>query len=532
MGKEAQRKGQNFEERCKKDLKEYIEDNGSHFKLTDQPTYTSRDGKQYRPDFMITEHKQGPRKYVIECKDYPGTLLTEKVINKIERYKTDKKATKAFLLLSSRSLLPNDDFKKLAKDRGVEIIIVDYDLRHRIPVIGEFLRSEVNLGLPTPSPATGSPENSRSQDPLKDSGSTSPMKRKVPVVSPAPERLKERKMLESDLIKPKTFEVEDKTLTPAYGRFIGEPFERGFGTTLGNALRRILLSSLPGAAITKVRIQDVVHEFSTIPGVTEDITDILLNLKEIRFRLHDSDMETAALRINGAKSVSAGDLIVGPQVDILNPEAHVAKLSKDGKLEIEAEIRTGRGYMAADRNKSEEDPVGTIPLDAVFSPVRKVNVTVTNARVGQRTDYERLVLEIWTDGSIEPKEAVAVAARIAQDQLSVFADMTEEVASQEERPGQEDRSPTNEHLLRPVEELALSVRSANCLQSADIRYIGELVVKAEPELLKTKNFGRKSLNEIKELLHEMGLELGMHLEAFPPREELDRMRVSREGHPA
>jgi DNA-directed RNA polymerase subunit alpha len=337
-------------------------------------------------------------------------------------------------------------------------------------------------------------------------------------------------MQESDLIKPKTLDVEDKTLTPTYGRFIGEPFERGFGTTLGNALRRILLSSLPGAAITKVRIQDIVHEFSTIPGVTEDVTDILLNLKEVRFRLRDSDMETAILRVNGAKNVNAGDLVVGPQVDILNPEAHVAKLSKDGKLEVEAEIRTGRGYMAADRNQSEEDPVGTIPLDAVFSPVRKVNVTVTNARVGQRTDYERLALEIWTDGSIEPQEAVAEAARIAQEQLSIFSGTTEEIDSQEERLGQEDQPPTNENLFRPIEELALSVRSANCLQSADIRYVGELVVKAEPELLKTKNFGRKSLNEIKELLHEMGLELGMHLEAFPPREELDRMRVSSEGH--
>ncbi len=341
-------------------------------------------------------------------------------------------------------------------------------------------------------------------------------------------------MLESDLIKPKTLNVEDKTLTPTYGRFIGEPFERGFGTTLGNALRRILLSSLPGAAITKVRIQDVVHEFSTIPGVTEDVTDILLNLKEVRFRLHDSDMETATLMVNGEKnrekSVRAGDLNVGPQVDILNPDAHVAKLGQDGKLEVEAEIRTGRGYMAADRNQSEEDPVGTIPLDAVFSPVRKVNITVTNARVGQRTDYERLALEIWTDGSIEPREAVATAARVAQDQLSIFSGATEEIDSQEERLGQEDQPSANENLFRPIEELALSVRSANCLQSADIRYVGELVVKAEPELLKTKNFGRKSLNEIKELLHEMDLELGMHLDAFPPREELDRMRVAREGN--
>ncbi len=337
-------------------------------------------------------------------------------------------------------------------------------------------------------------------------------------------------MQESDLIKPKTLDVEDKTLTPTYGRFIGEPFERGFGTTLGNALRRILLSSLPGAAITKVRIQDVVHEFSTIPGVTEDVTDILLNLKEVRFHLRDSDTETATLKVNGTKSISAGDMVVGPQVDILNPEAHVAKLGKDGKLEVEVEICKGRGYVTAERNKSEEDPVGTIPLDAVFSPVRKVNVTVTNARVGQRTDYERLALEIWTDGSIEPREAVAAAARIAQEQLSIFSGSAEGSDSQEERLGQEDQPPTNENLFRPIEELALSVRSANCLQSADLRYVGELVVKTEPELLKTKNFGRKSLNEIKELLHEMGLELGMHLEAFPTREELDRMRAPGEGN--
>ena len=339
-------------------------------------------------------------------------------------------------------------------------------------------------------------------------------------------------MLESDLIKPKTLEVEEKTLTPTYGRFIGEPFERGFGTTLGNALRRILLSSLPGAAITKVRILDVVHEFSTIPGVTEDVTDLLLNLKEVRFRLRDSAMETATLKIQGAKSITAGDLTVGPQVDILNPEAHVAKLGKEGKLELELEICQGRGYVPAEQNKSEEEPIGTIPLDSVFSPVRKVNVTVTNARVGQRTDYERLALEVWTDGSIEPREAVAIASRIVQDQLSIFSGPAEDGEGQEESAGVEDLPPTNENLFRPIEELALSVRSANCLQSADLRYVGELVVRTEPELLKTKNFGRKSLNEIKDLLHEMGLELGMHLEAFPAREELDRMRVAREGNQA
>jgi len=335
-----------------------------------------------------------------------------------------------------------------------------------------------------------------------------------------------------DLVKPKILDVEEKTLTSTYGRFIGEPFERGFGLTLGNTLRRVLLSSLSGAAITKVRIQDVVHEFSTIPGVTEDVTDLLLNLKEIRFRLHDSDTATVTLKVRGTKSVSAGDLSVGPQVDILNPEAHVAQLGKDAQLEIEAEVSKGRGYVIADQHKSEEDPLGTIPLDAVFSPVRKVKVTVTSARVGQRTDYEHLSLEVWTDGSIGPKEAVASAARIVQDQLAIFSGPATEEEGSEERIGQEEQPLPNENLFRPIEDLNLSVRSANCLQSADLRYVGELILKTEPELLKTKNFGRKSLNEIKDVLHEMELELGMHLDELLTREELDSMRASREGNPA
>lgn len=334
-------------------------------------------------------------------------------------------------------------------------------------------------------------------------------------------------MQESDLIKPAALDVEEKTLTSTYGRFVGEPFERGFATTLGNALRRILLSSLSGAAITKVRIQDVVHEFSTLPGVTEDVTDLLLNLKEIRFRLRDSEAETAHLTVKGARNVIAGDLKIGPQVDVLTPDTHIAKLGKGATLDIEVEIGQGRGYVTAEHHKSEDDPVGTIPLDAVFSPVRKVNVTVSNARVGQRTDYERLALEVWTDGSIEPGDAVAAAAKIAQDQLAIFSGSAEFAEGQEDRQGLDDQPAANENLFRPIEELALSVRSANCLQSADLRYVGELVVKTEPELLKTKNFGRKSLSEIKDILHEMGLELGMHLDAFPPREDLDRMRVSR-----
>jgi DNA-directed RNA polymerase subunit alpha len=330
-----------------------------------------------------------------------------------------------------------------------------------------------------------------------------------------------------DLIKPKSLEVEERTLTSTYGRFVGEPFERGFGTTLGNSLRRVLLSALSGAAITKVRIKGVLHEFSTVPGVTEDVTDILLNLKEVRFRLRDSETETARLEVRGEREVSAGDLIVGPHVEVLNPTAHLATLGKDARLELEAIICRGRGYETAERHKSEEDPIGTIPLDAVFSPVRKVNFIVTNARVGQRTDYERLSLEVWTDGSIRPHEAVSVAAHVLQDQLAIFTGPAEEREWRGE-PSYELPSSLNENLFRPIEELNFSVRSANCLQSADLRYVGELVQKTENDLLKTKNFGRKSLNEIKETLHSMGLELGMRLENFPAREELDHRRAARE----
>jgi len=331
----------------------------------------------------------------------------------------------------------------------------------------------------------------------------------------------------SDLIKPKALELEEKTLTPTYGRFFCEPFERGFGTTLGTSLRRVLLSSLSGAAITKVKIRDVLHEFSTIPGIREDVTDILLNLKEIRFRLRDSEVETVRLDLRDERRVTAGDLLVGPHVDILNPDVHIATLGKGAHLELEATVRRGRGYVIAERHKDEESPVGTIFLDAAFSPVRKVNFTVTNARVGQRTDYERLALEVWTDGSIRPSEAVNDAARILQDQLAIFIGTREErelsVDVREEPP-----APQNTNLFRPIEELNFSVRSANCLQSADIRYIGELVQKTEGDLLKTKNFGRKSLNEIKEALQSMGLELGMRVDNYPSRGELERLRATAE----
>ncbi len=334
-----------------------------------------------------------------------------------------------------------------------------------------------------------------------------------------------------ELIKPRRLEVDEKSLTPTYGKFFGEPFERGYGITVGNALRRVLLSSLQGAAIVAVRVKSVLHEFSTIPGVTEDVTDIVLNLKEVRVKLHDGTVEeTARIQTRGEREVTAADVQAGPRVEVLNPHQHLAMLAKDAELDMELVIRLGRGYVPAERNKREGDPVGTIPIDAVFSPVTKVNFTVTNARVGQRTDYDRLVLEVHTDGSVRPEDAVAYAARILQDQLSIFVNFEETAAPAGADEGRD--APSNENLYRPVDDLELTVRSANCLQNADIKYIGELVQKSEQEMLKTKNFGRKSLNEIKEFLHEMGLSLGMKLENFPAREELDRRRAQREKETA
>ncbi len=332
-----------------------------------------------------------------------------------------------------------------------------------------------------------------------------------------------------DLLKPKKLEADEKTLTPTYGKFVSEPFERGFGLTVGNALRRVLLSSLQSAAITAVKIKGVLHEFSTLPGVREDVTDIVLNLKEVRLRLHDGLQENARIEAKGPGEVKAGDIKAGPNLEILNPELHIAALSKEGKLDMDLSVRTGRGYVPAERNKEEGAPVGTIAIDAIFSPVRKVNYTVTNARVGQRTDYDKLTLEVWTDGSVRPDDAVAYAARILQDQLSVFVNFEE---AGEMSEAAEERQPTlNENLFRSVAELELSVRAANCLQNADIKYIGELVRRTEAEMLKTKNFGRKSLNEIKEILHEMGLDFGMRIENFPARDELDR-RLARERESA
>ncbi len=319
-----------------------------------------------------------------------------------------------------------------------------------------------------------------------------------------------------DLIRPRRMTGENVTKT--YGRFFAEPLERGFGTTLGNALRRVLLSTLQGAAITAVRIEGVPHEFTTLPGVKEDITDICLNLKQVRLRLASPDTRTLYLSAQGDGVVTAGMIQHDDNVEVLNPDLVIATLSKDAELTMELEVRTGRGYVPTEYLVEEEVPIGTIMLDANFSPITKCNYQVTNARVGRRTDYDRLVMEVWTDGSITPEDAIAVSAKVLKEQFTVFINFDEEEEVYVEVIEEEDET-LNENLNRSVEELELSVRSANCLKNANIRYIGELVQKTEAEMLKTKNFGRKSLNEIKEILAEMGLQLGLKIPTWAPPEE-------------
>ena len=318
-----------------------------------------------------------------------------------------------------------------------------------------------------------------------------------------------------DLIRPRGIHVESETLTDFYGKFTCEPLERGFGITIGNSLRRILLSSLQGAAITAIKIESTLHEFSTIPDVVEDVTDIVLNLKAVLMRTSDARPRVVRLDKEGEGPVTAGDIAATDGVELLNGAQHIATLSKGGKLHMELHVGVGRGYTPAERNKAPNMSVGTIPIDALFSPIRKVNYTVHNARVGQQTDYDRLTIEVWTNGSVRPEDAVAYAAKILKDQLSIFINF-EEIAEPSDDPKVTDeQARLNENLWRTVDELELSVRSANCLQNANIRYIGELVQKTEAEMLKTKNFGRKSLKEIKEILAEMGLSLGMKLANWP-----------------
>jgi DNA-directed RNA polymerase subunit alpha len=321
------------------------------------------------------------------------------------------------------------------------------------------------------------------------------------------------------LIRPKNLELDDKGDTGHYAKFVARPLERGFGITLGNSLRRVLLSSLQGAAIVSVRVDGILHEFSTIPGAVEDFTEVILNLKGVLIRLEGEEQEkTLVLEKSGAGELRAGDIRETTGVTVLNPDHYIATLNHEANFRAEIVVRTGRGWSSCSRNKDPDAPIGTVPIDAIFSPVKKVTYTVADARVGQITDYDKLTLQLWTDGSVTPLEAVDFAARILQDQLNVFVNVTEgmfeQVAEEEEA---EDTDEWNENLFKTVEELELSVRSANCLQNANIKYIYELVERTEAEMLKTKNFGRKSLNEIKEILSEMGLALGMKLGPTFPR---------------
>jgi len=329
------------------------------------------------------------------------------------------------------------------------------------------------------------------------------------------------------LIRPRQLEADDDVSSAVYGRFTCEPFERGFGTTLGNALRRVLLSSLQGAAITSVRIEGVLHEFSTIHGVMEDMSEIVLNLKEVRLRIHGEGPKLLMIHKKGEGVLSAGDLDSGDSsIEILNRDHKIATLSEEADVEFQVTVGTGKGYIPAERNKTDEMPIGTIPIDSIFSPVQKVNYTVTPARVGRSTDFDRLNLEIWTDGTVAPVDALGYAAKILKEQLAIFINFEEPI----ETPMllAEEPEVVNPNLFKSVDELELSVRSANCLQNANIRYIGELVQRSEGEMLKTKNFGRKSLNEIKDVLASMSLELGMALESFPDRKEIER-RQEREA---
>lgn len=323
------------------------------------------------------------------------------------------------------------------------------------------------------------------------------------------------------MITPEKVQV---TSDETYGKFVCEPLERGFGITIGNSLRRIILSSLYGAAITSVKFDSVMHEFSVIPGVFEDVSEIILNLKSIRFKTKNASPRMIHIAKDAEGPVTAADIISDDGgCEVLNPDQHIATLSSEGQLNMEMTVKVGKGYALSEQNKDEEAPVGSIPIDAVFSPIKRVNYVVTNARVGQRTDYDKLTMEIWTDGSLQPEDAVSYAAKILKEQMSIFINFDEAVEpSQEKEVRDGDTSDFNENLYRSVEELELSVRSANCLKNADIHKIFQLVSKTEAEMLKTKNFGRKSLNEIKEVLSEMGLSLGLKLEGFaPPEEEVE-----------
>jgi len=327
-------------------------------------------------------------------------------------------------------------------------------------------------------------------------------------------------MLWKGFQRPKRLEFERETLTDRFGRFYAQPFERGFGTTVGNALRRVLLSSIEGAAITAVKIDGVLHEFSPIPGIVEDATDIILNLKQIPLKMHVDHTKTLTLRVDKAGEVRARDIQADADVEILEPDAHIATVAEHGKLHMEMRMKRSRGYISADKNFDEDLGIGWIPIDSVHSPIKKVNYLVEAARLGQTTDFEKLTVDVWTNGSVSARDGVSLAAKLIRDHLNIFINLEEsgealaDAASDQPRAGI-----SNENLDKSVEELELSVRSYNCLKNANIRTIRELVQKTEAEMLKTKNFGRKSLNEIKEILHTMGLSLGMRVDQSPSSQE-------------
>ncbi|HNS56707.1 MAG TPA: DNA-directed RNA polymerase subunit alpha [Smithellaceae bacterium] len=322
----------------------------------------------------------------------------------------------------------------------------------------------------------------------------------------------------SSLIRPRRIDVDESTHTRLYGEFTIQPLERGYGVTLGNSLRRVLLSSIRGAAIVSIKIDNVLHEFSTIPGIKEDVTDVILNLKGVRFKLSQGDTRVVHIDVSRPGVITAGDIITDGTVEVLNPDHYIALMSSEGNsFKAELVVKMGKGYTPAKKELDPDQPEGTINIDAIFSPIKKVNYIVSNARVGQITDYDKLVLEVWTDGSLKPEDAVAYSAKILKQQLDVFINF-EEVEEEVVPEVADEKGNMNEVLLRTVEDLELSVRSANCLKNAGINTIGELVQKTEAEMLKTKNFGRKSLSEIKDILNEYNLSFGMKLD-FPPWNE-------------
>ena len=316
-------------------------------------------------------------------------------------------------------------------------------------------------------------------------------------------------MLWKGFQRPKRVEAETETLTATYGRFTAQPFERGFATTVGNALRRCLLSSIEGAAITAVNSEGVLHEFSSIPGVVEDVTDIILNLKQMSITLHSEEPKVLSIDVQGPGKVTAGQMSEDPQVEIFDPNVHIATINEEGRFKLQAQVKKGRGYVSADRNFDESMGIGWIPVDSAHSPVRRVNFRVEAARVGQATDYERLILEVWTNGTVRPEEAVSLAAMLLKDHLGIFIQTEESLRHDGGELGREELAGLDALLAKPIDDLDLSVRSANSLKNANIHTLRDLVRRTEKDMLETKNFGKKSLEEVQEVLDKLGLRFGM-----------------------